>query len=84
MEQITITEVVEAEGMAEEEEAEAEAEAEVDMEDAVEAVVEVAEETTMILLIYLACHPESTSKTCHSLMRDGMNLHKSRSQQSGL
>ena len=50
MEQIMITEVVVAEEMAEEEEAEVEAEAEVDMEDAVEAVVEVAEKTTMIQL----------------------------------
>ena len=63
--------------------AEADAEAEVDMEDAVEAVVEAAEETTMIQLIYPVYQPESISKTCHSKMRDGMNLHRNRNQQSG-
>ena len=62
---------------------EVEAEAEVDMEDAVEAVVEVAEETTMIQLTYLVYHPESISKTCHSRMRDGMNLPRNKSLQYG-
>jgi hypothetical protein len=83
MEQIMITEVVVAEEMAEEEEAEVEAEAEVDMEDAVEAVVEVAEETTMIQLTFLVYHPESISKTCHSRMRDGINLPRNKSLQYG-